>query len=413
MIKRAVYDIRIDDYRYDLPDHRIAIHPLEERDLSKLLIYREGNIETSIYRSLRSFLPSGSLLVMNNTKVVEARLLFEKSTGGVIEVFCLEPAGNQPVENGLTATGKVRWNCMVGGISKWKQPVLSQEITVNNQTISLHARITERHSDIFEIEFEWNPEDINFSQILASAGHIPLPPYLRRKAEASDKLRYQTVYASKEGSVAAPTAGLHFTDSLLDDLKKGGIDITYVSLHVGAGTFLPVKAETMAGHTMHREWVCISMPFLKNLIEHADQPVIAVGTTSLRTLESVYWMGVKTILAPDIDSASIEVSQWDPYEIEADYISKKDAIVSLIKWMERRSLEELVCTTQLMIAPGYGIKMIDGLITNFHQPGSTLLLLVAACIGEDWRKVYQYALDNSYRFLSYGDGSLLWCVKRS
>jgi S-adenosylmethionine:tRNA ribosyltransferase-isomerase len=347
---------------------------------------------------------------MNNTKVVEARLLFEKSTGGVIEVFCLEPAGNQPVENGLTAKGKVRWNCMVGGISKWKQPILSKEITVNNKTISLHARITERHSDIFEIEFEWNPEDINFSQILSSAGHIPLPPYLRRKAEASDKLRYQTVYASKAGSVAAPTAGLHFTDSLLDDLKKGGIDIAYVSLHVGAGTFLPVKAETMAGHTMHREWICISAPFLKKLIDHANQPVVAVGTTSLRTLETLYWMGVKSKLAPEADATSLEVSQWDPYEIEANDITKKEALEALMKWMEGKRLEELVCTTQLMIAPGYRIRMIDGLITNFHQPGSTLLLLVAACIGEDWHEVYQYALDNDYRFLSYGDGSLLWCV---
>lgn len=412
-MKKDVYAIRIDDYRYDLPDHRIAIHPLEERDLSKLLVYREGAIESTAYKSLLSHLPSGSLLVMNDTKVVEARLLFEKSTGGVIEIFCLEPAGNQPVENGLTAKGKVRWNCMVGGIAKWKQPVLTKEITIFGQSVLLQARILERYTDIFEIEFEWNPHDISFSQILATAGHIPLPPYLRRKAEASDKLRYQTVYASKEGSVAAPTAGLHFTGALIEDLKNGGIEIEYVSLHVGAGTFLPVKSETMAGHSMHREWICISVSMLKKLITHADQPVIAVGTTSLRTLETLYWMGIKSRLTPEADAASIEVSQWDPYEIEAKEITKKEALEALLQWMERKHQNELVCTTQLMIAPGYRIRMIDGLITNFHQPGSTLLLLVAACIGDDWREVYKYALDNDYRFLSYGDGSLLWCVKRS
>ncbi|MFN5334132.1 MAG: S-adenosylmethionine:tRNA ribosyltransferase-isomerase [Bacteroidota bacterium] len=404
-----VSDIKIEDFKYDLPEDRIAKFPLEERDQSKLLIYKDGHIDSSVYRNLTAYLEPGTLLVMNNTKVVEARLLFEKTTGGIIEVFCLEPAGNQPVENGLTAKGKVRWNCMVGGIAKWKQPVLSQEIIINDHPIHLQARIAERHADIFEIEFEWHPDHICFSQILGAAGHIPLPPYLKRKAEASDKLRYQTVYASKEGSVAAPTAGLHFTDALLTDLKNGSIDMDYVSLHVGAGTFLPVKAETMAGHTMHREWICISVPFLKKLINHATQPVIAVGTTSLRTLESIYWMGIKTILNPEGDPTSVEVSQWDPYEIKSNDVAKQEALESLLRWMERRGLEELVCTTQLMIAPGYQIKMIDGLITNFHQPSSTLLLLVAACIGEDWRKVYQYALDNDYRFLSYGDGSLLWC----
>jgi S-adenosylmethionine:tRNA ribosyltransferase-isomerase len=407
-MKTEVQDIRMEDYRYDLPDHRIAVHPLAERDSSRLLVYREGEITSSTYRNLPEILPSGTLLVMNNTKVVEARLLFEKTTGGVIEIFCLEPAGQQPVEKGLTAKGKVRWHCMVGGIAKWKQPLLTKEIKLQNQSVILTARIAARHADVFEIEFDWHDESISFNQILATAGHIPLPPYLKRKAALSDTLRYQTVYASQEGSVAAPTAGLHFTERLLDDLKKGGIDISTVTLHVGAGTFLPVKSETIAGHTMHREWICMETALLEKLITREDQPVIAVGTTSLRTLESWYWMGVKALQNPSAAITELEVMQWDPYQIKASDISPKQALTGLLQWMKRNNTTELFCTTQLLIAPGYKIKMADALITNFHQPGSTLLLLVAACIGNDWRKVYQYALDNDYRFLSYGDGSLLW-----
>jgi S-adenosylmethionine:tRNA ribosyltransferase-isomerase len=408
---QKVYDIKIEDYRYDLPEDRIAKFPLEERDLSKLLIYKAGQMDSAVYRNLSSFLPEGSLLVMNNTKVVEARLLFEKKTGGVIEIFCLEPAGKQPIENGLEATGKVRWNCMVGGMAKWKQAILTQEINVADTQLCLHASIVDKNSEVIEIEFTWDQEAICFGQILSAAGHVPLPPYLRRKAAASDKLRYQTVYANKKGSVAAPTAGLHFTDHLLSDIKKHGIDIAHVTLHVGAGTFLPVKAATMSGHTMHREWICIAPDFLKQLIAAADNPVVAVGTTSLRTLETLYWMGVKAGLHPEADISQLEVAQWDPYQTDAGNISKKEALQSLLTWMHKKGLHELVCTTQLMIAPGYTIQMMDALITNFHQPASTLLLLVSACIGDDWRKVYQYALANDYRFLSYGDGSLLWCRK--
>lgn len=404
-----VYDIKIEDFKYDLPEDRIAKFPLEERDQSKLLIYKDGHIDSSVYRNLTAYLEAGSLLVMNNTKVVEARLLFEKTTGGIIEVFCLEPSSHQPIEKGLEATGHVRWNCMVGGISKWKGSVLSQQIKLSGRDIMLQAAIVDRSNDVVEIEFTWNDDTIRFSEILSAAGHVPLPPYLRRKAAASDKLRYQTVYANKEGSVAAPTAGLHFTDALLNELKKKGITATEVTLHVGAGTFLPVKAETMAGHNMHREWISVSADFVKQLIERESKAVIAVGTTSLRTLESLYWMGVKALKNPNTDIAGLEVAQWDPYQIDAMAISKKEALESLLKWMEQKDLRELVCTTQLMIAPGYTIKMIDALITNFHQPSSTLLLLVSACIGDDWRKVYPYALANDYRFLSYGDGSLLWC----
>jgi S-adenosylmethionine:tRNA ribosyltransferase-isomerase len=407
-----VRQISIEDYRYELPDERIALYPLEERDASKLLIYKQGQISSQIYKELPTQLNADTLLVMNNTKVVEARFLFEKETGGAIEVFCLEPADKQLIEIGLMAKGRVRWNCLVGGLSKWKQPELSRKLILNHQEVILTARIIAKKESSVEIEFSWDPDHYHFSDIMSCGGHIPLPPYLHRKAEEEDRERYQTVYAQKQGSVAAPTAGLHFTERLLKDLQHKGIEFAELTLHVGAGTFLPVKSEAMSGHNMHKEWIRVDIALLDRLIHAEGKDIIAVGTTSLRTLETLYWMGVKIKDRPDATLAELEIQQWDPYQTDASGISSTLALQSLRDWLVCNQQTELICTTQLLIAPGYTIRMADAILTNFHQPASTLLLLVAACIGEDWRKVYQYALDHDYRFLSYGDGSLLYCNNR-
>ena len=410
---QEVKNIRIDDFRYELPEDRIALFPLEERDASKLLVYERGAITSAIYRDLPFYLKKNSLLVMNNTKVVEARFLFTKATGSIIEVFCLEPSEHQPIEEGLNAKGNVRWHCMVGGISKWKEPVLSIQLQVKDRSVRLEARISERKGSVIEIAFSWDDDTLTFSDIMSVAGYVPLPPYLHRQAVESDALRYQTVYASQRGSVAAPTAGLHFTDRLLNELSAKGIDIAHLTLHVGAGTFLPVKSETMSGHDMHKEWIHVDLAFLESLIEKSEKDLIAVGTTSLRTLETLFWMGVKAIQRPDAGLKSLEILQWDPYEIPSEGIDQTKALSALMDRMKKEGCTTLTCTTQLLIAPGYEIRMADAILTNFHQPSSTLLLLVSACIGDDWRKVYQFALDNEYRFLSYGDGSLLWCHKKS
>jgi S-adenosylmethionine:tRNA ribosyltransferase-isomerase len=405
-------EILIQDYQYDLPDNRIASHPLPERDQSKLLIYKDGLIQTSVYKELAEHLEASTLLIFNDTKVVEARILFQKSTGGRIEIFCLEPADNTDVVSGMSAKGKVRWNCLVGGAAKWKQPYLEKKIADGKKGITLKAVIIQKKGEVFEIEFSWEPSELLFAEVLHQAGIIPLPPYLQRSAEQSDYERYQTVYAKEEGSVAAPTAGLHFTSSLLKRLEEKGIHTSFVTLHVGAGTFLPVKTESIGGHEMHREWIRVTDKFLQQLKSSLAKPIIPVGTTSLRTLESLYWMGVKASHHPEMDIRQLEVQQWDPYEWSGRTIHTAEALEALIQWMQDRKLQELLCQTQLLIAPGYSYKLADALITNFHQPGSTLLLLVAALIGEDWKKAYQYALDNDFRFLSYGDGSLLWKHKR-
>jgi S-adenosylmethionine:tRNA ribosyltransferase-isomerase len=401
-------DLQIKSYSYHLPDERIALFPLEERDQSKLLVYKDGAVETSVYRNLPDLLRPETLLLFNNTRVVEARLFFQKDTGGTIEIFCLEPAGQQEVSLGMSTTGKVYWNCLVGGASKWKQPVLEKVIEADGQTIRLYARLVERLSDSFVVEFSWFPTNLRFGEVLHLAGVIPLPPYLHRKADAGDYERYQTVFASKEGSVAAPTAGLHFTHRLLEQLAAKGVQHSYVTLHVGAGTFLPVKAETIGQHTMHREWIQVSRETVEQVLNLHPYDVIPVGTTSLRTLESMYWMGVKAYHNPDCTQEQLEVQQWDAYTLAAQSISVEQSLQALLGWINDRQLNEVVCQTQLMIAPGYQLRIADALITNFHQPNSTLLLLVAAIIGEDWHKVYQYALDHEFRFLSYGDGSLLW-----
>ena len=401
-------DISISDYQYDLPADRIAAYPLEERDASKLLVYQNGNIQSDVYRNLAEHLPAESLLLMNDTRVIEARFVFQKDTGGLIEIFCLEPAANQLIEEGLISTAKVTWNCLVGGVAKWKQPLLTKTIVIVATSLSITARLVARHGEYCTIEFEWTPPAFTFGEIMPYAGVIPLPPYMQREANEADVTRYQTVYAKKEGSVAAPTAGLHFTDALLARLGAKGIQTLQLTLLVGAVSFLPEKSETISGHEMHREWIRVSVSLMDQLIAQGNQPIVALGTTSLRTLETLYWMGVKLIRQPDLELEALEIQQWDPYEISAENIAPVQALQALKNWLHQRGADELVCKTQLLIAPGYTIRLAGALLTNFHQPGSTLLLLVAAFIGENWRAVYRYALDNEYRFLSYGDGSLLW-----
>jgi len=403
-------NILIDDYSYTLPDDRIARYPLAERDASKLLVYQNGGIADARYRDIDQYLPAGSLLVFNNTKVVEARLLFQKPSGGVIELFCLEPHDSYgDITTGLLQQGRILWKCLIGGASKWKHgQVLHKTIGEGKTTIHIEARYIEKQADSFIIELVWTPAGHSFAEILHHAGLLPLPPYLKRAAETADLERYQTVYALQDGSVAAPTAGLHFTPALLEKLRQKNIQQAFLTLHVGAGTFKPVKTPTIGEHNMHAEPVDIPRAFIEQLIGAGDQ-VFAVGTTSLRTLESLYWMGVKTSVDTALPYAALPISQWEVYEEKlAIDLPMKDALESLLQWMGRNGLERLLVKTQILIAPGYRIRTIKGLITNFHQPQSTLLLLVAAVAGPGWKNVYEHALQNDYRFLSYGDGSLLF-----
>ncbi len=401
-------NIRISDFQYDLPDELIARYPLAERDASRLVVYNEGIIREDSYVNLYQLLPAGSLMIVNDTKVVAARILFQKSTGGVIEIFCLEPAGvNKDVQLALQEKGFVQWKCLIGGASKWKKgQVLQKELVGNNSRIILKANSVQKEGDAFVIRLSWSPESIPFAEILQHTGAIPLPPYLKRDAEAADSERYQTVYAHYNGSVAAPTAGLHFTEKVLSALKSNGMRLATVTLHVGAGTFLPVKTDTIRDHMMHAEWIHVPRSTIEQLIDK-NSSVIAVGTTSLRTLESLYHIGHKIFRDPDLNAESIHLSQWESYEAASE-ISTLESLSAILDWMDKKNLNEIIARTQLIIVPGYQIRMVDILITNFHQPHSTLLLLVAAFIGDDWKKVYQYAVEKKFRFLSYGDGCLLF-----
>ncbi len=400
--------ISIADYTYELPNEKIAKYPLPERDLSKLLVYKNGEYQTSQYQYLADFLPAKSLLVFNNTKVVEARLQFKKSTGGAIEIFCLEPDDQYPdITTAMLEKGRVLWKCLVGGAKKWKDEILSTAWEINNTTVILSARLVERLNDCFLIEFYWTIESLSFAELLHLAGEIPLPPYLNRAAEASDKTTYQTIYAAHDGSVAAPTAGLHFTERLFNRLNEKHIDHCFVTLHVGAGTFKPVKAEKMDEHEMHAEFIDVDIKAIKYLLHHLPHPIIPVGTTSLRTIESLYWLGVKLSNEDVSPLELLQLSQWDAYDLP-QFVPTSTALEHLINWLENNQLNRVIAKTQLLIAPGYTLRIAQAIITNFHQPSSTLLLLVAAFIGDEWRNVYQYALDNDFRFLSYGDGSLLF-----
>lgn len=401
-------NISIVDYTYALPAERIALHPLMDRDASKLLVYKSGEIKEDVYRNIAQYLSANNLLIFNNTRVINARVLFQKDTGGIIEIFLLEPY-NSDHSTALSATGKATWKCMIGGASKWKSDTLRKELGIGNWV--LDAKLIEKLLDAYVVEFTWTPAELSFAEVLENCGEIPLPPYIKRKPGAEDSERYQTIYAEDGGSVAAPTAGLHFTQNIFDRLAEKNIHKDFVTLHVGAGTFRPVKAATMAGHEMHTEWIEISTKTIENLFLSLEKGIVAVGTTSLRTLESLYWMGVKTILQPGIKQ--LQLSQWEVYEepLAGNNITAKEALSSLSAWMKKNKYEKLFTQSQILIAPGYSFKIADVLITNFHQPQSTLLLLVAAAVGKDWRKIYDHAMQYDFRFLSYGDGSLLFISK--
>ncbi|MDP2187297.1 MAG: S-adenosylmethionine:tRNA ribosyltransferase-isomerase [Sphingobacteriaceae bacterium] len=393
-------DLSISNFSYDLPQARIAQHPLAQRDQSKLLQYQQSVISDHRFTDLPNLLPSDALLLFNNTRVVQARLLFRKESGGLIELFCLEPILPSPeVQTAMQATTEAEWLCLVGNNKRWKSGMLQME----HEGMLLQAERVAAQGEGYRIRFSWSPADRSFAEILQAFGNIPLPPYLQREAEADDSKRYQTVYARFDGAVAAPTAGLHFTQAVFDGLQTKGIGRQELTLHVGAGTFKPVKAETMAGHEMHREEIVVTKSLLQRLLTHQG-PIIPVGTTSLRTLESLYWMGC--MLQPS-DARLPEPGQFTAYELAAA-LSTEEALARLLQWLEARQLEQVIAYTAIMIAPGYRFKLAKALITNFHQPQSTLLLLIAAAVGEQWKRIYEHALQHDYRFLSYGDSSLLW-----
>lgn len=402
-------EIQIKDYSYELPDNRIAKYPLKERDSSKLLVYLEGNISEDIYRNIEKYIPENSLLIFNDTKVIHARIYFHDPVGGKIEIFCLEPADQNTDPILLMARNKtVSWKCLVGRAAKWKEKILYHQ----SGKLTISAKQTERVGDTFIIEFNWQPENLSFAEVLEQVGEIPIPPYLNRKTEEIDLDRYQTVYAKQNGSVAAPTAGLHFTPHIFDTLNLKRINNDYVTLHVGAGTFKPVKSESMQEHEMHAEWIDVKFATIENILHKLTKgdnngKIIAVGTTSLRTLESIYWMGVKASNNLSFKLPDLEIKQWDPYELQND-LNAVDALNSLLIWMKQNKKQRLVCKTQIIIIPSYNLKIADALITNFHQTNSTLLLLVAAVTGHKWKTIYEYAINQDFRFLSYGDGSLLF-----
>ena len=406
-------NLSIKDFTYYLPEDRIAKYPLQERDASKLLVYQDAKITEDIYKNLHVHLPSDSLLIFNDTKVIEARLLFQKVTGGVIEIFCLEPHERYgDITVAMNQHDKVLWQCLIGGASKWKNGQLLEKTIDLAKKIILRATYVEKKPDSFVIEFSWDDHSLTFAEVLHHAGAIPLPPYIKRAAETSDAERYQTIYAHHEGSVAAPTAGLHFTENVFDKLRSKNIKTDFVTLHVGAGTFKPVKSKTMEGHEMHAEFINVSKQTLENVLKNLSKNIIAAGTTSLRTLESLYWLGVKLSMGNMQWSMTnenlIELGQWECYDLEKMNIEPVQALEALIDWMQKENRERLIAKTRILIAPPYQTRIAKALITNFHQPQSTLLLLVAALIKEDWRKVYDHALRNNFRFLSYGDGCLLW-----
>ncbi len=395
-------DIVIADYDYPLPDERIAKHPMEHRDGSKLLVLRGKELCESRFSHISELLDPATLLVFNNTKVIHARLFFPKTTGAVIEIFCLEPH-NMPIAQAFEQRGCSSWNCFVGNNKRWKEPALNRKLSVEGRTVTLQATRREAVGNSWVIDFTWDSDD-TFAALLEQVGTIPLPPYLHRAAEEEDKERYQTVYARHEGSVAAPTAGLHFTDSILATLQQHGIATEYLTLHVGAGTFKPVSSNTIGEHDMHVEQIQIGYDNIARIAAHSHGPIVAVGTTSVRTLESIYWFGIQLGMQPNL--SQMFVQQWDPYELEQQAVPMQESYRRVMAWMQQHDLTELHGATRLLIAPGYKYRFINGLVTNFHQPKSTLLLLVSALIGEQWKECYQYALEHDFRFLSYGDSCL-------
>ena len=413
--------IHISDYNYDLPDSRIAKFPVSPRDTSKLLVYRHGEISDDIFYNLPKYLPQKSLMVFNNTKVIQARMHFRKETGALIEVLLMEPAAPTDYELMFQTRGECSWLCMVGNLKKWKEGSLVRNFDVAGSTINFKATMRRDIIDAksggtnYWVDFAWDNPLVSFAEILDAVGELPIPPYLNRETQDSDKTTYQTVYSKIKGSVAAPTAGLHFTDKVLAAIDAAGVRREELTLHVGAGTFKPVKSEEIDGHTMHTEYVCVRRDTLQTLLDY-DCCAIAVGTTSVRTLESLYYMGVKLEANPDAAEEDLHVCQWEPYEKAdgtpvdgnlIDGITPQKAISNIIAWLDKNNLKTLHSSTQIIIAPGYEYKIVKVLVTNFHQPQSTLLLLVSAFLKGDWRNVYDYALSHDFRFLSYGDSSIL------
>lgn len=400
--------IHISDYSYDLPDERIAKFPLPQRDHSKLLVYDKGTLSEDVFYNLPEHLPQGALMVFNNTKVIQARLHFRKETGALIEVFLLEPAAPTDYELMFQSRGHCAWYCMVGNLKKWKEGSLVRTINIGDKTVRLSATRGEEHSNSYCVDFRWDDDQTSFAELLESIGELPIPPYLNRETQESDKVTYQTVYSKIKGSVAAPTAGLHFTDDVLSSLDAHGIDREEITLHVGAGTFKPVKSETIDGHAMHTEFICVHRQTLEKLLSHGSE-AIAVGTTSVRTLESLYYIGLKLHRNGELSENELHVNQWDPYDManRDETFTAQMAITCILDYLDRNGLRALHTSTQIIIAPGYEYKIVRMLVTNFHQPQSTLLLLVSAFVHGDWRRIYDYALAHDFRFLSYGDSSLI------
>lgn len=413
--------IPIADFDYELPNDRIAYEPTADRAASKLLVWNKTIVAEDHYANIANHLAPNQLLVFNNSKVIAARLLFEKNniaqnnlseenknSKSIIEIFCLEPTKQYlPVQLAMQANNKVSWICLVGGAKKWKDQYLVKTLKVADKIIELKAEKKEGVDGKFIIEFSWNDPTLVFSEILHLIGKIPLPPYIQREATLTDNERYQTTYAIAEGSVAAPTAGLHFSKPVFQALAQKNINTSFVTLHVGAGTFLPVKTDKVEDHIMHAEFIEVSKETIEYLAT-TNESIIAVGTTSLRTLESLYWMGVKIKRNANITPAALALSQWETLELNTVSIDYKEALKGIVEWMHQNNLNNLISSTQLIITPGYSFKVVKGLVTNFHQPKSTLLLIIAAIVGDQWRAVYEHALKNEYRFLSYGDGCLFW-----
>lgn len=401
--------IHISDYDYDLPDERIAKYPKQHRDESKLLLYKDGIITDDVFYNLPQYLPKGELMVFNNTKVIRARLHFHKDTGALIEIFCLEPHTPHDYQINFSTTSRVKWTCMIGNLKKWKEGKLCREVKVGDKTVCLTAERIGISGTGHEIVFDWGDDTITFSEVLEGIGELPIPPYLNRDTEESDLKTYQTVYSKIKGSVAAPTAGLHFTERVLNEIDRMGIERNEITLHVGAGTFKPVKSADIGGHAMHSEWISVKRESIECLLAH-DGKCTAVGTTSVRTLESLYYIGVLIHQSPNLSPEELHVSQWLPYEYaasEGTKLTNIEALTEILEYLKRNNLPVLQTSTAIIIVPGYKYKIVRGIVTNFHQPKSTLLLLVSALIGNDWHKVYNYALSHDFRFLSYGDSSYL------
>lgn len=402
--------IRIADYNYDLPDERIAKFPLAERDSSKLLVYNHGEVSEDKFTNLPKYLPKGALMVFNNTRVIRARLHFQKETGAQIEVFCMEPFAPIEYQQNFAQTGSVEWLCMIGNLKRWKSGILTKELNIKGETVILTAERLPYESPNatgtnHRVRFSWNDDKVAFSEVLEAVGELPIPPYLNRETQESDLKTYQTVYSKVKGSVAAPTAGLHFTERVLKALDDAGIDCEELTLHVGAGTFKPVKSEELADHEMHSEYIVVKRQTIEKLLAHGGE-AIAVGTTSVRTLESLYYIGVKLLQNPHLSENELAVDQWMPYETNPT-ATPVEAMQAILDYLDSNHLPALHTSTQIIIAPGYEYKIVKRMVTNFHQPQSTLLLLVSAFVHGDWHKIYDFALAHDFRFLSYGDSSLL------